>query len=303
MRKEVPNFWSIGKILLTLFIISSLASMFFGSGNDDESTISDNKANVAIIPVKGVIMVEGNSNPLGGTSVASSDRIIKEINKAKNSPNIKAIIFEINSPGGGGVASDEVGQAIKESNLTTVSVIREMGTSGAYWIASATDHIIANRMSLTGSIGVIGSYLDFSGLLEDFNITYKRFVAGKYKDIRSPMREITNEESKIYQGILDKMHDFFITEVAANRGLSEKETRELATGLFYLGSEALELGLIDELGTIEDAKNYIEKELDIEVVTTEFKEKKSITDILSQLISKNDIGLQKFIYNKPQLLD
>ena len=81
---------------------------------------------------------------------------------------IKAIVLEINSPGGSAVASDEIASAVKKSNKPTVAVIREAGASGGYWIASSTDHIIANRMSITGSIGVISSYLEFSGLIEKY---------------------------------------------------------------------------------------------------------------------------------------
>jgi protease-4 len=274
-------------------MFSFLISLLFGGGSNDGFAYD---ANVAVIPIKGVITVEESSDLFGNSNVASSDAIIRSIKKAQDNPNIKALILEINSPGGSPVASDEIGRAIKESNLTTVAVIREIGTSGAYWIASASDHIIANRMSITGSIGVIGSYLEFSDLLTRFNVTYRRFVSGKYKDIGSPFREITEEETTMYQAIIDKMLEFFIEEVALNRNMSIRRTRELATGLVYLGSEAKEVGLVDELGSMQEADRYLERTLNISVRTTVLKENKGLSDLLA------GISTTKFIYPADQIM-
>jgi len=241
--------------------------------------------NIAIIPVKGVILSDDTESFLS-SGIASSTDIIKAIERADKNPQIKAIILEINSPGGSAVASDEIGQALKSTNKTKIAWIREIGTSGAYWVASACDVVIANRMSITGSIGVISSYLEFSGVMDDYNVTYQRLVSGEYKDIGSPFRKLTIDEEDILQAQLDEVHDFFIEEVAENRGLSVDETRQFSNGLFFIGADAKEMGLIDVLGGKKEAIEYIENELGIKSKIVEYKKKHSLLDILASVIYK-----------------
>ncbi len=218
--------------------------------------------NVALIPVEGVIATQAGGS--FGESYVSSTDIIDFLTTAEQDPTIDAIVLEINSPGGSAVASDEIGAKIKTIEKPVISVIREVGASGGYWIASSTDHIIANRMSITGSIGVISSYLEFSGLMDKHGVEYERLVAGKYKDIGTPLRELTDQEEHILQNKLDLIHRFFIEEVAQNRNLSYEQTEQLATGEFYLGVEALQLGLIDELGNQDTAKAYLQQHYGID---------------------------------------
>ena len=167
--------------------------------------------------------------------------------------NIKAILFEINSPGGTAVASEEIVNAVKKSKKYKVAWIRDQGASGAYWIASAADKIVASPLSITGSIGVLGSYLEFSGLLTRYNITYERMVGGKYKDLGTPYRELTDEERILFQRSIDELHDYFMQDVAKNRDIPENKIREIATGMFYTGKQAKELNLVDVLGGKEEA--------------------------------------------------
>jgi len=266
------------KFLLFLSIASLLAAFFLSSSNI-------NTGNVALIPISGEITV-GDSGSLSSDFV-SSDTIIKLIDEADLNPNVKAIIFEINSPGGSPVASDEIGSRIKKLNKTTIAVIREIGTSGAYWIASSTDRIFANRMSITGSIGVTGSYLDFSGLLERYNVTYQNLVSGKYKDIGSPYKELTPDEKKIMQDLINKLDGYFIDEVSQNRNISRENVQKLAdTAMFYLGQDAKNLGLIDELGNRDDAVNYLEAKLNTKVFLIKYEEKKSFWNSISNMLLK-----------------
>ena len=171
------------RILAFLGLIAFVSSLFF-IGNTEFSD-----GNVAVIPIHGEITVLEQGGFSSGT--ASSDAIIASLEKADKNPGIKAILLDIDSPGGSGVAADEISQKLKSINKTKVAVIREIGTSAAYWIATSTDHIFVNRLSLTGSIGVIGSYLDFSGLLSMYNVTYQRYVTGELKDMGSPFRAMT----------------------------------------------------------------------------------------------------------------
>lgn len=243
--------------------------------------------NVAVIPIKGVIMIDEDSSLFSSSGIASSTEIVEQIQLAQEDPTIEAIILDINSPGGAPVASAEITRAIKEANKTTVAVIREVGASGAYWAASAADHIIANEVSITGSIGVLASYIEYSGLMERYNVSYERFVAGKYKDMGTPYREMSEEEKQLYQNELDLMHDIFIRAVAENRDLEYAYVKELATGQIYLGVTALELGLIDKLGSIQEAYTYIEETKGIEVEPVAFETEKSFWEELASALDQS----------------
>jgi protease-4 len=284
MEKEIivkkAGWLYVLKILLTLFVLSMLASFSLSLFIESEPI-----GNIAEIPIKGMITVEESYG--FGQQGTSSEETLKLIEKASKNPAVKGILLNINSGGGGAVASKEIADAVKKINKTTVAVVREIGASGAYWIASATDHIIANEMSITGSIGVLGSYVEFSGFLERYNITYQRLVSGKYKDIGSPLKDLTEAERDILQEKLDKIHEHFIKAVAANRNLSLAEASSLASGEFYLGEEALELGLIDELGDIKTAEEYFKKELNLtSVALAEYKKPAGFGDFFVSIFSE-----------------
>jgi protease-4 len=284
--------WTIVKILLILLIFSAIIATFFGT--NDELTIG---YNTAIIPIKGIITTEDSSG-FFNSDTAISVEIIKSIKKAESDPNIKAIIFEINSPGGSPVATDEISQSIKSlkgKNITTVAWIRESGASGAYWIASSTENIVANRMSVVGSIGVYGSYLEYYGLLNRYNVTYQRLVAGEYKDAGTPYRPMSSAEESKMQEKLDKIHTYFITAVAENRNMSYEDVKKLATGEIFLGVEAKDNGLVDELGGKAEAIRYIEDKQGISVVTKEFSKEKSFIESLTTAMNKNSYYIGKGI--------
>ena len=228
-----------------------------------------------------------SEDSLFATSVASSTDIVRLIQKAENDPSIEAIVFDINSPGGAPVASAEIARAIAEAEKPTVAVIREVGASGAYWAASAADHIIANEVSITGSIGVLASYLEYGDLLARYNVSYARFVSGEHKDMGSPYKEMTMEEKNIYQQTLDKLHAVFIGSVAENRGLEYGYVEELATGQIYVGSEALDLGLIDELGGKQEAYAYIGTMLNLTVKPVAFEEADSFFEMLASALDNS----------------
>jgi len=271
------------KIIASLWIISSLAAMFFSMEGDIGS------GNVAVIPIHGFITVSEGSSFTSG--IISSDTVIEHLDNAASNPNIKAIILDINSPGGSGVAADEISQKIKSIDKATVAVIREIGASAAYWIAASTDYSFSNRISLVGSIGVIGSYLDFSDFIKEYNVTYQRFVSGELKDMLSPFREPTKEEKEIFQKILDDLHMIFVEEVAQNRNMSIEEVEKLATGEIFIGTQAEKLNLVDYVGTKQDAVEFIEKKLNISAQLVEYKKKKGLSELLSEF--KPEIG--KFI--------
>lgn len=262
-------------IIVILFVLSWLVASFFSTG-----TFS----NVAHIKINGVIMTEGGG--FFSSGIASSSEIVSELEKASKDDSIKAILLEIDSPGGAPVASAEIADAVKKTNKTVVAWVRESGTSGAYWVASSAYKIVAHPLSVTGSIGVYGSYLEFSGLLDRFNITYERLVSGQYKDIGSPYKQMTDSERQSMQNTLDLMHEYFIQSVAENRNMTVESMRKLANGKFYLGMEAKNLGLVDFVGGKEIAEEIIKQRENLtEIKYVEYEKKKSLLDMFSEMMS------------------
>ncbi|MBU0629118.1 MAG: signal peptide peptidase SppA [Nanoarchaeota archaeon] len=288
-EKRKSKWSSVIKVLIILFILSFIVSWMISLFIDDDFK----QGNVAIIPIDGVIM-PGNSN-MFGQDIVSSKEIVSFIEEADKNLMIKAIVFEINSPGGAAVSTEEIVSAIQKVNKTTVAYIREVGASGGYWIAASTDYIFASRMSITGSVGVIASYLEFSGLLDDYNVTYQRLVAGKYKDIGSPLKQMSWDEESILQKEIDLIHEYFIEDISKSRNLSEREIKEIETARIFLGIEAKEIGLIDEFGGKDEALSYVEQRLNITAEPTEYARERTFMDLLSGLMSKNSFFVGKGI--------
>jgi len=246
---------------------------------------ADFKDKIAVISVDRAIGASGN---YFDDSSISSDTLIGFIKSADKNDKIKGVIIEINSPGGSVVASKEVADAVRNIKKPTVALIKEVGASGAYWVASAADIIVADPMSVTGSIGVLGSYLEFSKLFETYGIEYRSVTAGKYKDTGSPYKNLTDDERQLLQSKLDMIYDFFVTDVAKNRNMSKKKMLKIADGSVYLGIEAKENGLVDYLGSKETAIEITKKMANItEAELVEYREKKDIIDILMSRISSS----------------
>lgn len=283
MEKEPKFRWGYAIFVLVLlfvtgFIVVGVISLF--SGVDVDSL----EGNVAMIPIEGVIV--GTEDDGFFEELAVSTDIIELIEKADKAPHVKAIILQINSPGGSAVASEEIANAVRKTNKTTVAWIREAGASGAYWIASSSDYIVANRVSITGSIGVIASFLEFPGFLDRYNVTYRRLVSGKYKDMGSPFREMTSEEEELFQQDLDIIRDYFVSEVAKNRKMSKKDVDKAANGMFYLGVQAKDLGLVDELGGKDEVVAYIERKENITADIVEYETEKGFFEILGDVMKQ-----------------
>jgi protease-4 len=277
--KKQPSWYKavtiLALLLLIVMIMSGCASLLV----DSEST-----GTVARIPVHGTIQI-GGSDFFSDASVADANRIVSWIQNANEDELVEVILLDINSGGGSPVASAEIAQAVQDSQKPVVAQIREVGASGAYWIASAADIIYAHPLSTTGSIGVIGSYLELDGLLADYNVTYNRQVSGEYKDLGSPFKEMTEDEQVLYGQTLDRMHEYFIAQVAANRNVSVSSIEELATGQIYLGLDAVDNGLVDMLGSSTDVEDYIALTYNVDVSYKEYTVPTSIFDSFSSFSS------------------
>lgn len=272
-EKPKMRLFPIITFLIMIWLLAIIAASFFTS-TDDKNPY----ANVAIIKVYGIITTTGEDGYF--ESVASSNEIIQLLEEAEQDPSIKAIVLDINSPGGSPVASEEIGNKLKSINKTTVAWIRDLGASGAYWIASSTDYVVASRLSLVGSIGVTGSYVEFAGLLERYNMTYRSLVSGKYKDAGSPFKELTPEDEAKIMELIDELHLYFVEEVAENRNLSLEETEELATGEVFTGAKGKQLGLVDEVGGMAEVTSYLRDDLNTTVEYALFEQEETLLDLL-----------------------
>jgi len=207
---------------------------------------------VAIIPVNGPI-VEGKVTPFSTETVASADEIIPMIKAAKHDDSVKAVVLEVNSPGGSVVASDRIYHALKDMDKPIVVMMGELAASGGYYISMAGKYIIANPNTLTGSIGVISTFPNASKLMDKIGIQMTVVKSGKEKDFGSPYREMTPEERAYWQKVIDETYDSFVEIVAKSRHMPKDKVLKLADGRVYTGKDALKLGLIDALGYEDDA--------------------------------------------------
>lgn len=196
---------------------------------------------------------------------ASSDDIVYNINKAESDDNIKAIILEIDSYGGSPVAGEEINQALKNAKKPTVAVIRGAGVSGAYLAAVGANIVFASKYSDVGGIGVTMSYLSQSNQNQIKGLTYNQLSAGKFKDTGDPDKELTPEEKELLMRDVNIMHQDFIKNVAEDRKLDIKKVQSLADGSTMLGQMALENGLVDRIGGLIDAKNYLKEKIGYDI--------------------------------------
>ncbi len=264
-------------ILISILFITTKAIDFTATLTDDDKESS--KSQFALIPITGVISYNGQDSLF--TESPSIKETIDNIKTANKSKDIKGIILLIDSPGGAVLASKDLAKTIEQIEKPNVAVIRQIGASGAYWAASSSDHIIADEVSMIGSIGVIGSFLNFNGFLENYNISYERLVAGKFKDTGSPLKEMTDEERDKLQQTIDDIYDIFTKDIAEKRHLSIEKTRTLATGEIFLGTEALEKNLIDQIGDKDTAIAYLKKQTNsTDYMIIEYKEEKTMIERL-----------------------
>ncbi|MGQ0665996.1 MAG: signal peptide peptidase SppA [Nitrospiraceae bacterium] len=198
---------------------------------------------IALIRVEGVIL--------------DSQTTVGELKRFSENPSVKAIVLRIDSPGGGVVPSQEIHDAVKrartKNNKAVIASMGSVAASGGYYIAAATDRIVANPGTLTGSIGVIMETANVEGLLQKIGVEGVVIKSGKYKDVGSPLRKMSEEERGLLQAVMDDVHKQFIEAVAEGRAIELTDAQALADGRIFTGRQAKEAKLVDELGDLEDA--------------------------------------------------
>lgn len=242
MEKNTKIIFAIVGILLAFFLIFILVSVFIGYTSLESGNIGLGDT-IAVIPIYGEITY-GSSD----SYYTNPDEIKSLIKEANEDSSISAIVLDVNSPGGTPVASEEIMQAIKESEKPVVSWISDSGTSGAYLASSASDKIVASPSSWVGSIGVILQLSDLSEMYKKMGINKYSLKAGQYKDMGADYRNLTADEKKMLQTMVDEEYSYFISLVANNRNLTTDYVKNIAEGKIYTGRQALKLKLVDSLG-------------------------------------------------------
>jgi protease-4 len=232
---------------------------------------------IVVIPLSGTITTGDYS--LVSSSTITPGLVRYYLSKVEKDKTVKAIVFRIESSGGEIEPCQEILleiERVKETKPIVVSM-GGMAASGGYYISTRADKIVALPTTQTGSIGVISYAINVRGLLEKLGIQIETFQGGKYKDMYWGFRELTPEEEEIMQEMVDEYYEQFIDVVAEGRGLSREEVRNLATGQLYSGTEAKELGLVDELGDVNTAINLALELAGIETAIVEYYQPPRLT--------------------------
>ena len=216
--------------------------------------LSQSKKNaVAVVEIYGAISQGASSRSWD----RGSQQIAKRIRDLADKKEVKAIVLDINTPGGSVGAVQEIYSAIKRAKAETkkpfIARFGEVSASGGYYVAAACDKIIAQPGTITGSIGVIFSVGNFQGLMSKVGFKSEVIKSGKFKDIGSPTREMTPEERKLLQAMIDDSYEQFVAAVSEGRKMPVDDVKKLADGRIYTGRQGKENGLVDQIGDLQDA--------------------------------------------------
>lgn len=265
--------WIAVFIAAGLFIFSSVASFMsedpeeeslsgmdaalFGSNEIRENVVEEGEdgQRIAQLSIDGTIANTGENSFFSGEGY-NHQFFLDQLEEVQEDPSVSAVLLEINTPGGGVYESAEIAKEIREIQAEDIPVyvsMKNMGASGGYYVSASADKIFATSETLTGSIGVIMSGMNFSELMDNLGIEDQTYKSGPLKDMGSATREPSEEDEQVMQEYVDNSYDRFVEVVANGRDMSEDQVREIADGRIYDGQQARDNDLIDELGFPEDA--------------------------------------------------
>ncbi|WAM47211.1 signal peptide peptidase SppA [Vreelandella venusta] len=234
------------RLMLLAIVLISLTTMLYRVFLAEPTASLPTESHIALVEVHGVIASDAPAN---------AERIIKGLNRAWSSQSAAAVVLHIDSPGGSPVQSqrvyDEIMRLRDQGDKPIIAVIEDIGASGAYYVASAADSIVASRASLVGSIGVIYAGFGFQEAINQIGVERRVMTAGENKAFLDPFQPLGEEAADFWQGVLTQTHEQFIGDVKAGRGDRLSNSPEIFSGLIWSGEQALELGLIDELASLE----------------------------------------------------
>jgi protease-4 len=275
--------------VIAVFTLLILAGRGSTSSNDDGFAFGDK---IGVIDLEGVII--------------EPQTIAKQLKKFGEDDSIKAIVLHVNTPGGGVAASEEIYEAVKrvreKNKKRVVASVVSVGASGGYYVMCATDKIYADRGSIVGSIGVISQWVNYGEFLKWAKLKDVTFKAGALKDTGNPAREMTDEEKKYFQSLLDDMHGQFISAVAQGRKMKEEDVKAIADGRVWTGQEAKDLHLIDQIGDFDTAVHDTAKSVGITgepTIVRPEKQRRTLFDLMFGDISDYVPSSTKLMENHP----
>jgi protease-4 len=254
-QRRSKRWGAVFKLLILLYLIGILAAAL---SRDFWEQLEAAGEHTALVEIKGVISSETD---------ASADRVVSGLREAFEAYNVKGVILRINSPGGSPVQSGYINNEIRrlkekykkdnDKDMPVYAVAADLCASGGYYVAVGADQIYADKASLVGSIGVRVDAFGFEEAMRELGVERRLLTAGKNKGILDPFSPLPEDQREFIQGVLDDLHRQFITAVKEGRGGRLKGGDELFSGLFWSGEQALELGLVDGLGSA----GYVAREL------------------------------------------
>ncbi|HEY1406947.1 MAG TPA: signal peptide peptidase SppA [Spirochaetota bacterium] len=252
------------KILISIFafllisLLISIIQIYFTMDRTKSAnglSMPDSRPGIGVIRLYGAITMSGEQSFLGG-GPGGADALVAQLDDMMNDNQIHAIVLRIDSPGGTVAATQEIFHKllkVRKKNKIIVASMGDIAASGGYYSAAGCDYIMANPGTITASIGVIAAAPNLKGLFEKLGIRMNVIKSGKYKDILSSSRDMTDEEKKLLQDMIDSSYEQFLKDVSLGRNIPIDDIRPVADGRVMTGSAALECKLIDGLGTFEDA--------------------------------------------------
>lgn len=288
----VAVFFFLSSLLLVAMILGSLTawSPFLGEGKmlDNEYTeeivegSGDKK--IVLVNIKGIISTASDSFLSSGSGTVEGFK--KQLKHIKEDEQVEAVLLLIESPGGGITASDIIYNEIlrykEEKGKKVVVLMGDVAASGGYYISVAADKIIAHPTTITGSIGVILPLMNISELINKYGIEDASITSGDMKDIGSPTRPMRPEEKAVLDGIIQQMYERFVSVIATGRNMPVEEVKKLADGRIYTAQQALEGGLVDQLGYLSDAIETTKEMAGLdEALVVKYKRKWGLGDLFS----------------------
>ncbi|MBP3949772.1 signal peptide peptidase SppA [Bacillus suaedae] len=287
-------------MLLTVFVVANTVQTM---GNDSNvlSEIAqdwiqqpieegaDVTGKIAVLELNGTIQDTGDTG-LFAAAGYNHQTFLSQIEHAAEDPVVEGIIIRVDTPGGGVVESaeiyDRIVEAQQEYDKPVFISMGSMAASGGYYIAAPADRIIANPQTITGSIGVIMESINVSELAEKYGVKVNTIKSGEFKDIMSPTKEMTDEEREILQSIIDESYDEFVRIIVEGRGLSEEFVRQVADGRIYSGKQALELDLVDDIGSFDDTIAMMKEYLDADYPVVKYEAQGGIPSLFSMTLQE-----------------
>lgn len=278
--------WIALAIAASLFVVSTFASILWSVAKidfkkefntafnmnttyDTDTIKSGNPAKkIAVLTVNGTIQDTGDSASLFSSETYNHQFFMKQLDDILDNRDVKGVLLKVNSPGGGTNESkqiyDKIEQIKKERKIPIYVSMGSMAASGGYYISAPADQIFADEETITGSIGVIMQGMDYSKLAKKYGIEFNTIKTGPYKDILNGSREMTDAERKLLQNMVNDSYERFVKVVADGRGMSKKDVKEIADGRIMNGAQAVDAGLVDQLGYSEDALQALMKDNHLE---------------------------------------